>query len=103
MMFVCMLLSNGTAFAQSEINNNSVLNNTIEKNTAENNIGKEETTTTSTNMNFLPWFMGSKQDPNVKISPENTRRQFISSGLAPNRLLINAFLKKALNFEMATA
>lgn len=105
MIFVFMILSNVAVFGQTTINNNVVLNNTIENNTAENNIGKEESTTTSSNMNFVLWFMGSKQDPNVKISPagENTRRQFISSGLAPNRLLIKAFLKKAVNFEIGVA
>ncbi|MDD5150625.1 MAG: hypothetical protein PHC28_09100 [Flavobacterium sp.] len=105
MILFFVLISNVTVFGQTTINDNSVLNNTIENNTADNNIGKEEATTTSSNMNFVLWFMGSKQDPNVKIAPagENTRRQFISSGLAPNRLLIKAFLKKAVNFERATA
>jgi len=48
--------------------------------------------------------MGSKQDPNAKVSPtgENTKKQFMTSGTAPNRLLIKAFLKKAVNFEVAT-
>jgi hypothetical protein len=47
--------------------------------------------------------MGSKQDPNSTISLEgiNTKKQIMTSGLAPNRLLIKAFLKKAINFEVA--
>ena len=102
MILFFILISNATVFGQTTINNKAVLNNTIVNSTAESNSGKEEATTSS-NMNFLPWFMGTKQNPNVKISPENTRRQFISSGLAPNRLLINAFLKKALTFEIAAA
>ncbi len=110
MILFLVLASNITVFGQTAIKNDTDLNSTIisktaENKTAENNIGKEETTATSSNVNFVLWFMGSKQDPNVKISPagENTRRQFISSGLAPNRLLIKAFLKKAVNFETAMA
>jgi hypothetical protein len=42
--------------------------------------------------------MGSKQNPNSTISTEgiNTKKQIITSEMAPNRLLIKAFLKKAL-------
>ena len=102
MIFVFMLLSNVTAFAQTSITNN-VLNTTTENSTAENNVTKQETTSTDSSMNFVLWFMGSKQDPNVKSiqAGENTRRQFITSGLAPNRLLLKAFLKKAVNSEIA--
>ena len=102
MIFVFMLLSNVTDFAQTSITNN-VLNTTTENSTAENNVTKQETTSTDSSMNFVLWFMGSKQDPNVKSiqAGENTRRQFITSGLAPNRLLLKAFLKKAVNSEIA--
>ena len=31
------------------------------------------------------------------------KKQFMTSGTAPNRLLIKAFLKKAVNFEIAVA
>jgi hypothetical protein len=46
--------------------------------------------------------MGSKQKPNSTISTEgiNTKKQIITSGMAPNRLLIK-LLKKAVNFESA--
>ena len=52
-------------------------------------------------MNFVLWFMGSKLDPNSTISSEgtNTKKQIITSGVAPNRLLIKAFLKKAVNLD----
>ena len=47
--------------------------------------------------------MGTKQDPNAKMLPAgtNTTKEFITSGTAPNRLLIKAFLKKAVNYESA--
>ena len=104
MIFVFILLSNVTAFAQTSTDNN-VLTTSIENSTAENNVTKQETTSTEGSMNFVLWFMGSKQDPNVRSiqAGENTRRQFITSGLAPNRLLLKAFLKKAVNTEIAAA
>jgi hypothetical protein len=45
------------------------------------------------------WFMGSKQT-NSTISTEgiNTKKQIITSGMAPNRLLIKAF-KESCYFE----
>ena len=59
----------------------------------------------SNNMNFVLWFMGSKQDPNSTISTEgiNTKKQVITSGTAPNRLLIKAFLKKAVELDSMLA
>ena len=105
MIFVFLLLANVSAFAQTSLDTNSVLTTTIENTTAESNVAKEEANTSASSMNFVLWFMGSKQDPNVKTikAGENTRRQFITSGLAPNRLLLKAFLKKAVNSEIAAA
>ena len=100
MLLVFILVSNVAVFGQTltekSINgNNSDQINFVEKEAASN----------TSNMNFVIWFMGSKQNPSTTIIPagENTRKQFITSGLAPNRLLIKAFLKKAVNFEVATA
>ena len=68
------------------------------------NMVEKETTSNTSNMNFVIWFMGSKQNPSTTIisAGENTRKQIMTSGLAPNRLLIKAFLKKAVNFEIAS-
>ena len=99
-MLVFLLLSNVAVFGQTVAEKNTNSNTVIESNLVE----KEATSNTS-NMNFVIWFMGSKQNPSTTIIPagENTRKQFITSGLAPNRLLIKAFLKKAVNFEVAAA
>ena len=98
-MLVFLLLTNVAIFGQTVAEKNTNSNNTTESNLVE-----KEATNTS-NMNFVIWFMGSKQNPSTTIIPagENTRKQFMTSGLAPNRLLIKAFLKKAVNFEVATA
>lgn len=101
-----IVLSNMTAFGQtvSEKNtdqNATSLKNEIVNNTVEINTTKQQNATTDSNMNFVLWFMGSKQDPNTTISSEatSTKNKVRASGIAPNRLLIKAFLKKATNFE----
>ena len=96
MFLVFILVSNVIVFGQTLTEKNNGNNS--------NQINFVERKATS-NMNFVIWFIGSKQNPSTTIIPagENTRKQFMTSGLAPNRLLIKAFLKKAVNFEVATA
>ena len=110
MMFVCMLLSNVAVFGQTAVENNNVQSATIENNeivndnnTIEISSMKQEATSNASNMNFVLWFMGSKQSPNATTVPAGTtaKKQFMTSGTAPNRILIKAFLKKAVNFESA--
>lgn len=97
MMILFLLLSNVAAFGQESTENNEIATNTnIEMNSI-----KQETNSDSSNMNFILWFMGSKQSPNANVIPDGTtaKKQYINSGTEPNRLLIKAFLKKAVNFE----
>ena len=108
MMFVCVLLSNVSVFGQTTVESNTAQSETIQDNEVVNtNVEmstiKHEATSTATNMNFVLWFMGSKQSPNANAVPTGTtaKKQFMTSGSAPNRLLIRAFLKKAVNFESA--
>ena len=108
MMFVCVLLSNVSVFGQATVESNTAQSATIQENEVVNsnvemNTMKQEATSTATNMNFVLWFMGSKQTPNANTVPAGTtaKKQFMTSGSAPNRLLIRAFLKKAVNFESA--
>jgi hypothetical protein len=105
MVLVFVLLSNVKAFAQTAVENNTISSTTMASSSTELNSSKQEEVSNASNMNFVLWFMGSKQDPNVKVLPagENTKKQFMTSGMAPNRLLIKAFLKKAVNFESAIA
>jgi hypothetical protein len=63
-------------------------------------------TTTNTTMNFVSWFMGTKQTPSTNSSTDfstSTKKQMIQSGIAPNRLLIKTFLKKATNYNSTIA
>jgi len=57
-------------------------------------------------MNIVSWFMGSKQTPKATISnegPVSAKKQMINAGIAPNRLLIKAFGKKAANYQSTIA
>ena len=66
----------------------------------------QATTTTNTTMNIVSWFMGTKQTPNNNQSNDfstSTKKQMINSGIAPNRLLIKTFLKKATNYNSTIA
>ena len=97
-MFVFVLMSNVSVFGQSA--QKLVDGNIVEVNS---NSKKESVSavSSSNSMNFVLWFMGTKQDPNGTISKEstNTKIQVITSGSAPNRLLIKAFLKKAVDSD----
>lgn len=108
MVLFFVLVSNVSVFAQTNEGNDTVQNSVIENNEIVNNnvdmsTMKREVAPDSSNMNFVLWFMGSKQTPNATVVPAGTtaKKQFITSGTAPNRLLIKAFLKKAVNFESA--
>lgn len=108
MVLFFVLFANLAVFGQTAAENNSVQTSTVENNelasnTAEISTMKQEATSDVSNMNFVLWFMGSKQSPNANLVPAGTtaKKQFITSGTAPNRLLIKAFLKKAVNFESA--
>jgi hypothetical protein len=101
-LFVFILLSTVSVSAQST-------KNVVDVNSIEINANKKtenaSISSSSNNMNFVLWFMGSKQDPNSTISTEgtNTKKQIITSGVAPNRLLIKSFLKKAVNLDSMLA
>ena len=109
MIFVCMLFSNVSVFGQTAEENKNGQSTIIENieivnsNALEIGSQEQDAVSNSSNMNFVLWFMGSKQSPNATIVPAGTtaKKQFITSGTAPNRLLIKAFLKKAVNFESA--
>ena len=56
-------------------------------------------TEASTSMNMVSWFMGTKQTTNENVTKEsNSKKQMMTSGIAPNRLLIKTFLKKAAQY-----
>ena len=102
MFFVFILASNTSVIAQAE--KNTVVENVIESIPAAK-IENSATVSSSNTMNFVLWFMGSKQDLKSTICSEsvNTKKQVIISGTGPNRLLMKAFLKKAVNLDSTIA
>ena len=103
LMLVFILVSSTTTFAQTE---NSIVVETTTDVTPEAKVETTSTLSSSSNtMNFVLWFMGSKQEPKSAISIDgvNARKQVITSGAAPNRLLLKAFLKKAVDLDSMLA
>jgi stalled ribosome rescue protein Dom34 len=83
---------------------NSAVTITVESNC----VAKQENVSKNTSSNvihFVRWFMGSKQDPNNAIltGERITKKQIMTSGMVPNRLLIKVFLKKVVNLESSIA
>lgn len=99
-----VLLSIGTAIGQTTSENESDAVTAIKTESSTETIIVKQEEASLSNMSFVLWFMSAKQDPNAKIAPCETtaKKQFMTSGTAPNRLLIKSFLKKAVNFEAAT-
>ena len=57
-----------------------------------------------TNFNFVSWFMGTKQSVKENTTKESsTKKLLINSGVAPNRILMKTFLKKAQNQTSSVA
>ena len=88
MVALAMMLVSSVGFAQ----------NTIE---VPASVATTTTTATESNasMGMVSWFMGTKQNTNENTTKETTsKKQMMTSGIAPNRLLIKTFLKKASQF-----
>jgi hypothetical protein len=49
------------------------------------------------NANFILWFMGTKVGPSKTNEGMFTKNQVISTGTAPNHLLMKTLLKKTVN------
>ena len=94
-LFIVFVMFSFSSFAQSVSDSN------LENNQKVSNKVNLETSRATSNMEFALWFMGTKQDPNATLTTEgtNVKKIIITSGMAPNRLLIKAFLKKVVNHE----
>ena len=104
-LFVIVLFtffSTGTIFGQIE-----KVENSIQEVTYLNDIVNEQPAKVSnsviinSNVNFILWFMGTKEDMGKSFSSEvmYTKKSFITSGREPNRLMVKTLLKKALNIK----
>ena len=95
--------STATVFGQNEslkVSNEEVVNNNaivIENPAKESNI-----VNINSNVNFILWFMGTKEDIDKTSSKDvnlYSKKSFLTSGRQPNRLLVKTLLKKALNIK----
>jgi len=62
----------------------------------------------NSDVEFMSWFMSSKQSQSVKDSSEGTsttnvsrKKQIISSGVVPNKVLFRTLVKKVISQESA--
>ena len=86
MVVMVMLLLSTVGFAQNTIEVPAVVTTTT-------------TVEANTSMNMVSWFMGTRQTTNESITKEsNSKKQMMTSGIAPNRLLIKVLLKKASQY-----
>jgi hypothetical protein len=98
-LFAVVLFSSFTMTAQKGASTvASVPSTEITTTTVSQNVSANET------MSFVSWFMGTKQTTNGNQATEqSSKKQMMTSGIAPNRLLIKAFLKKASNYTSTIA
>lgn len=90
------LVASSSVFAQSA---NSEISNNLVATSA-------PTTTVSESVNFMSWFMGTKQNiqtESLREASGSNKKQLINSGIAPNRLLMKIFMKKATLYTSAVA
>jgi len=99
-LFAFLLLSGVGAFAQTVKTNVVIENGLASDDTVATS---QNTAATNTTMNFVSWFMGTKQTLNAAPSIEVNKKAMINSGIAPSRLLIKAFLKRASNYSSTVA
>jgi len=105
-LVVMMLLSSVGMFGQNTVAVPASISLELTITADETLASADSATTANATMNFVSWFMGTKQTPNANGAIEvssNSKKQMINLGIAPNRLLIKAFLKKASNYATTVA
>ena len=87
MIVLVMVLLSSVGFAQ----------NTIE---VPATVATTTTVESNASINMVSWFMGTKQttNENTTTTESNSKKQMMTNGIAPNRLLIKTFLKKASQY-----
>jgi hypothetical protein len=101
-VFLFAFFSNTPVFSQNEsfeVSTEEVLSN--QKNIVIENPVKVSSSVINSNVNFILWFMGTKEDMNNTFSDDglSTKKSILTSGREPNHLLMKTLLKKALNIK----
>ncbi len=99
-MLVFMVMCTGGVFGQNKVQDiKDADNNGSPSSEVSSGTGS------SSKMELLLWFMGSKQiwpNQDEMKSDESGKKVFINLGMTPNRILSKSLMKKALNFEQTT-
>lgn len=104
-LFIIVLFaffSTTTVFGQKEgleVSNEKVLN--IQNDIVIESPAKVSNSAVNSNVNFILWFMGTKEDMGKTFSNDDvySKKSFLTSGREPNRLMVKTLLKKALNIK----
>lgn len=98
-MFV--FFAGSSAFSQSSRCEISLNEDPTNKNAVNATSVKMPTSGSNSNVNFILWFMGTKEDVNSTKSNNlfYSKKSILTSGREPNHLLLKTLLKKAINIE----
>jgi hypothetical protein len=107
LLLVILFLNTNVSFSQNIV----LINTSIKQSLVigdDNNVTATISTreaSLETNFNFVSWFMGTKQSVKENTTKEtiSTKKLLINSGVAPNRILMKTFLKKAQNQTASVA
>lgn len=93
-----MLLSSAGVFGQTTQKEISNTKDVI-------SLSTQQTIAFDNDMDFMNWFMGSNQNQNHSEATNDTnvstKKQFINSGITPNRVLYKTLLKKVTSMDRA--
>jgi hypothetical protein len=105
LFFIIVLLaffSSANLTAQNVSFSNSTVEIVIKQNgnTVDTAPVKVNASVSNSNVNFILWFMGTKEDLNgAKSNDSFSKKSFLTSGREPNHLLLKTLLKKAINIK----
>lgn len=108
-LFVLLILSSMGVFGQQ--NNDIKVIATIDFEIANKcSEVQNDVASIESQIDFMGWFMGSKYNQNSSNfdsennkSKSSTKKQILSSGIEPNRVLYRTFVKKVMNKDNAIA
>lgn len=102
-MILFVFFSNTIVFAQKTIIENVSPEISIRQNTftTDNTAVRMSNSVLNSNVNFILWFMGTKEEvySAPSIDAMYSKKSIMVSGRVPNHLLLKTLLKKTINFK----
>ena len=100
-LFIAVFFTSSAVFAQKSDFENSSNEISMNQNANIDNPvpAKVSASELNSNMNFILWFMGTKEDINSTMPVDSfySKKSILTSGREPNHLLVKTLLKKAIN------